>query len=87
MNRHEFRNGTNVTNTSDLPQGDTILGVQGVPDEIWYQEELQKHHFGYNTPQVFHGYHTDSLPFPFWSSEAYTFASTLVSLASYLNID
>ncbi|KAL5005812.1 hypothetical protein ScPMuIL_016970 [Solemya velum] len=87
MNRHEFRNGTNVTDTTGLPGNETIFGVQGVPPASWYQEELQKTHFGYDTPQDFHGYNSDiGLPFPFASSEPYTYASTMIALASYLDI-
>ncbi|KAL5016712.1 hypothetical protein ScPMuIL_006301 [Solemya velum] len=86
MNRHEFRDGTNATNTPGLPGTDTIFGMQGVPSASWYQEELQKKHFGYDTPLEFHGYNSDNgLPFPIWTSEPYTYASTLIALTSYLN--
>ncbi|KAL5005701.1 hypothetical protein ScPMuIL_016859 [Solemya velum] len=86
MNRHEFRNGTNVTDTPGLPGTETIFGVQGVPPASWYEEELQKPHFGYDTPQDFHGYNSNiGLPFPIWTSEPYTYASTMIALASYLN--
>ncbi|KAL5014184.1 hypothetical protein ScPMuIL_008454 [Solemya velum] len=88
-NRYEFTNGTKVTNTSQLPTLKTIEGVQGVPPESWYEAELQKKHYGFYTPQVFHGYNADDpvgLVFPFWSSEPYTYASTLLALSSYLNV-
>ncbi|KAL5014984.1 hypothetical protein ScPMuIL_009254 [Solemya velum] len=87
-NRFEFTNGTKVTNTSQFPTSKTIQGVQGVPPESWYEAELQKKHYGFYTPQVFHGYNADEplgLVFPFWSSEPYTYASTLLALSSYLN--
>lgn len=87
MNRYEFTNGTKITNSSQAPTLQTLTGVQGVPPESWYQAELQEKHFGSYTPQVFHGYNADdSTFFPFWSSESYTYASSLLALASYLNV-
>lgn len=86
MNRHEFWNGTNVTNTQGYPGFQTIFGIEGMPSESWYNDELQKKHFGFYTPEQFHGYNSDiELPFAFVSSDPYTYASTMLALASYID--
>jgi hypothetical protein len=56
----------------------------GVVDEESYQKMLKQEHFHTNTPVDFHGYNKDN--FPFWSSEPYTHAVTLLALAQFNNL-
>lgn len=85
----QFLNGTNVTNADNVPLSEfnnLISGVQGVVDEIEYQKMLQQKHFGQKTPLDFHGYNIKGGYFPFWSSEPYTYAVSLLALSQFNNL-
>ena len=58
-----------------------IVAVSGLIPEEEYQQMLREKHFNYTTPQEFHGFNVD--PFPFWSSEPLTYASTMLALTQY----
>ncbi|KAJ8320068.1 hypothetical protein KUTeg_001655 [Tegillarca granosa] len=85
INRFEFLNGTKVNQTTHLPGAPTIIGVQGMESEQWYESELKKPHFGNIPPTEFHGYNNDKSFFPFWSSESYTNVVSLLALSKYNN--
>ena len=86
----QYLNGTYVDpdkidpDQSDLEQ--VIVGVQGVIDEKAYENELKEKHFGQSTPIDFEGYNVKENIFPFWSSEAYTYACCLLGLAQFNNL-
>lgn len=46
---------------------------------------LKQKHFNVMTPVDFRGYNSE-MGFPFWSSEAYTYAVSLLALAQYNNL-
>jgi hypothetical protein len=86
----QFLNGTNVTNPDDVSGNDfqhLINGVQGFIDEKTYQKMLAQPHFGDQTPLDFKGYNSGMDFFPFWSSEAYTYAVSLLALAQFNNLE
>lgn len=56
----------------------------GSIDETTYQNLLNKEHFGKMTPIDFQGLNKDN--FPFWSSEPYTYAVSLLALSQYNNL-
>ena len=58
-----------------------LIAVSGLIPEEEYQQMLREKHFNYTTPQEFHGFNVD--PFPFWSSEPLTYASTMLALTQY----
>ena len=86
----QYLNGTTVVNPDDVPESDLtniINGVSGLFDEVKFEEELKKKHYGRDVPLDFHGYNTKGNEFPFWSSEPYTYAVSLLALAQYYNIE
>ena len=86
-NRKEYFNGTTF-NDKTFPQGlDNIIGMEGYVTPAKYTEMLQQPHFGMMTPLIFKGYNSghDSF-FPFWTSDAYTYATSLVALSHFDNI-
>lgn len=85
VNRFEFFNGTKVNQTTHLPRAPTIIGVQGIESEQWYESELKKPHFGSIAPTEFHGYNNEKSFFPFWSSEPYTNVISMLALSKYNN--
>ncbi|XP_060062486.1 uncharacterized protein LOC132543048 [Ylistrum balloti] len=88
-NRIEFMNGTAV-NSSVIPHGVTfLLGMSGYVSDEKYDAMLKMPHFGKMTPTEFDGYNDPTQPqsfFPFWSSNSYTYAATLMALSKYTNI-
>lgn len=58
-----------------------IYGIRGVIPEADYKMELKKRHFGEFTIVDFYGYNQGY--FPFWSSEPFTHAATLLALSRY----
>ena len=89
-NFDQFLNGTNVVNPDTLSRDDLpnlINGVQGSIDEPTFQEMLANKHFNFNTPLDFHGYNTKENIFPFWSSQPYTYAVSLLALSQFNNIE
>lgn len=90
INFLQYLNGTNVDPNKVINQDDLdilIAGVQGVIDEKVYDQMLLETHFGQRTPIDFHGYNVKDNLFPFWSSEPYTYAVTLLAFSQYDNID
>ena len=88
-NFDQFLNGTTVTDPASLGRGDlekVVNGVQGVLDEETYQEMLKQTHFGQATPLEFDGYNVKNNIFPFWSSQPYTYAVSLLALSQYNNL-
>ena len=85
----QFLNGTTVTNPAALSEDDlanVINGVQGSIDEATYQNLIKQTHFGEPTPLDFVGYNTKENIFPFWASQAYTYACSLLALSQYNNL-
>jgi hypothetical protein len=86
----QFLNGTSVVDPASVSRSDlelVINGVSGVIDEATYQNQLKQTHFGLPTPLDFHGYNVKQNMFPFWSSEPYTYAVSLLALSQYNNIE
>ena len=88
-NLYEFPNGTRFNGTSFPGSSPFAIGFQGHVDETTYQKLIKEKHLGRNTPIDFHGYNDPSDShgfFPFWSSDAYTYATTLLALSKFNNI-
>jgi hypothetical protein len=84
----QFLNGTNVTSPNQVRPGEflhLINGVRGFIDENTYQKMLKESHFGERTPLDFQGYNGNF--FPFWSSQPYTYAVSLLALAQFNNLE
>ena len=63
------------------------MGMQGHVTSQEYAAMLKQPHFGMKTPMTFDGFNSEAGDFfPFWSSDAFTYALTMVSLAQYENI-
>ena len=86
-NRLEYFNGTHFKDDK-FPSGDQfILGFQGHVTSSEYDAMTKQPHFGMKTPMTFDGYNSDPGDFfPFWSSDAYTYAVTLTALSQHENI-
>ena len=78
-----YFNGSSIPPDHNLTYHDNklIIAVSGLIPEEEYQQMLREKHFNYTTPQEFHGFNVD--PFPFWSSEPLTYASTMLALTQY----
>ncbi len=86
----QYLNGTTVTNPDSVSRDDlelVINGVQGSIDEETYQSQLKLNHFGQPTPLDFVGYNVKQNIFPFWSSEPYTYAVSLLALSQFNNLE
>ena len=80
-------NGTFVE-PSQVVNADTLIdGVSGMIDEVKYNDMLKEKHFGENTPLDFTGYNLKDNFFPFWSSQPYTYAVSLLAISQFNNID
>lgn len=75
-----FLNGSAVPKDA-MPSPDMVYAVRALIPEEEYAADLKKKHFGQTTPIDFVGYNSGS--FPFWSSEPFTYASAMLSLAQY----
>ena len=90
-NVYQYLNGTQFdpttfnTKTSSLV--DSIVGVSGYINESDYQRMITEKHFNISTPTTFNGYNVPGGEFPFWSSQPYTHAVTLLALAQSNNLD
>ena len=71
-NRNGHINGTKIH----------IRGMEGVAAESWYDGQLKQ----LKTPTIFHGYNSDPSYFPFWSSESYTYVTSMLALSTINNI-
>ena len=89
-NVYQFLNGTNFDpttfNTKSNSLVDSIVGVTGYINEADYQRMLTETHFNVSTPTTFNGYNVRQGEFPFWSSQPYTHAVTLLALAQWNNL-
>ncbi|ESO84294.1 hypothetical protein LOTGIDRAFT_236277 [Lottia gigantea] len=88
INRLEYLNGTNIPDETHFPTGGPFtLGVQGTIPKAQYDKMLTEKHFGVPTPTTFKGFNSGSTQdfFPFWSSEPYTYATTMLALAQSNN--
>ena len=86
-NRLEFFNGTHFKDDKFPKTMKHIIGFQGHVTPAEYAEMLKRPHFGKMTPATFDGYNSEPGSFfPFWSSDAYSYAATLLALAQYGNI-
>ncbi|XP_046380041.2 uncharacterized protein LOC124151566 [Haliotis rufescens] len=79
MNRLELFNGTRI-NKTEIRNEKFIQGVEGFIPENEYKQMMEKLH----TPTVFPGYNYNGDFFPFWSSEAYTYAIGMLGLGKYI---
>ncbi|XP_071109277.1 uncharacterized protein [Haliotis cracherodii] len=86
VNRMEYLNGTKIPNDQHFPSSPWIAGFKGVVSEDRYLEMCHQYHFGEKTPMTFSGYNVGSGYFPFWTSDAYTYASTTLAISQYSNI-
>lgn len=86
-NRIEFLNGTVIHDDSTFPDGPFFCGVQGLIPESQYAILLTRKHFGMNTPTAnFTTYNQPENYFPFWSSSAYTYATSMLAIARFDSI-
>lgn len=86
-NRREYFNGTTFPDDKFPTDFRNIIGVQGIVSAAEYDAMLKLPHFGRMTPMIFEGYNSEPGEFfPFWSCDAYTYATTLVALSTFDNI-
>ncbi|XP_052820625.1 uncharacterized protein LOC128246452 [Mya arenaria] len=86
-NRMEYFNGTKFTDKTFPTDIHNIIGMQRVVSPSLYDAMLKQPHFGQMTPMTFDGYNSEpGMFFPFWSSEAFTYATSLVAISHYDNI-
>ncbi|KAH3858411.1 hypothetical protein DPMN_101035 [Dreissena polymorpha] len=86
-NRMEYFNGTKFTDKSFPADIHNIIGMQAVVSTNDYNAMLLQPHFGKVTPTTFNGYNSEpGMFFPFWTSDAYTFATSLVAVSHFENI-
>lgn len=81
FNRFEYLNGTKIPLNATIFNEDVLIGFEGVVSENEYQVMLNQTRFGRRTPMVFKGFNSGNDSFPFWCSEAYTYATTMLALA------
>jgi len=80
-NYQYWLNGTRLPPDFEVSFNNSIhsaVGMFGMEDIDWYNEELQKKHFGRKTPMDFYGYNYDK--FSFWSSDELTYSATMLAL-------
>ena len=75
-----YLNGTTPP-VNAIPSPDMVIGVRSVIPEDEYKAKLKEKHFGKEAMVDFLGYNSGS--FPFWSSEPFTYASSMLALARY----
>lgn len=87
-NRKEYLNGTSF-NDDMFPDGLFLVGFKGTLSDEQYNILLSQRHFGEKTPIDFPGFNPRGSStgfFPFWSSDAYTYSTTMLAFAKYLKI-
>lgn len=84
-NHFTFVNGTSIPMDFNITMEDTnlVVGVSGIIPRATYQEQLKEKHFGSPVPVDFPGYNAPLWFFPFWSSEPFTYAASLLALTQY----
>ncbi|KAK7505582.1 hypothetical protein BaRGS_00003327 [Batillaria attramentaria] len=85
-NRLELMNGTDIPITEHRPKNEFMYGMEGYVPEAEYEVMINQTHFGRTTPTKFVTYNDPERFFPFWSSPAYTYATTMLVLGRYDNI-
>jgi hypothetical protein len=75
----------NALNESSHDYRHTRLVFEGVVSEEEYQDLLKKKWFGRKSPIDFHGYNNYPDYWPFWSSEPYTYVTSMLALAKFSN--
>lgn len=75
----------NRANFSDPDFMKEELAFEGVVSEAEYQTLLKEKWFNLTTPLDFHGFNNYPDFWPFWSSEPYTYVTTMLALAKYTN--
>lgn len=80
-NRYEYINGTKVPDGQHHHYAPSYRGMQGVVNETWYQQQI----VAKKSPVDFHGFNNNDY-FPFWCSESYTYAVTMLALSTFTNI-
>ena len=86
-NYARYLNGSLIPPGTNSTDSQTVVGVLGIIPEAEYNAMLKEKHFGENTPLDFHGYNAaGSGQLIFWSSEPFTYASSLLALTQYRNL-
>ena len=85
-NRIEFLTGTVIHDDKHFPDAPYLLGVRGFIPESEYSVLIQQKHFGMKTPTKFPGFNSRNNSFPFWTSDAYTYANAMLALSRYDSI-
>ncbi|XP_033099999.1 uncharacterized protein LOC117103538 [Anneissia japonica] len=86
-NHIEFLNGTILPSNTSIFDRNIVIAMSGVIGEEEYEDLLKITHFGKMTPTNFTGYNDPNAVFPFWTSDAYTYANTLLALAKFQNLN
>ncbi|XP_033100310.1 uncharacterized protein LOC117103797 [Anneissia japonica] len=86
-NHIEFLNGTILPSNTSKFDRNMFIAISGVIGEEEYEDLLKITHFGKMTPTNFTGYNDPNAVFPFWTSDAYTYANTLLALAQFQNLN
>ncbi|XP_033100316.1 uncharacterized protein LOC117103802 [Anneissia japonica] len=86
-NHIEFLNGTILPSNTSKFDRNIVVAMSGVIGEEEYEDLLKITHFGKMTPTNFTGYNDPNAVFPFWTSDAYTYANTLLALAKFQNLN
>lgn len=65
-----------------------LYGMESVISEEEYLKMTKEPHVSnMTTPMEFHGFNNDTSAFPFWNSPPYTYATTLLALSQYENME
>jgi hypothetical protein len=87
VNYAEYLNGTVIDPNQDYSDMNSLFaGVKGTIDKNLYQKLILVEHYNRTTPVDFHGFNVDGGGSPFWSSEPYTYAVSLLALSQYNNL-
>jgi hypothetical protein len=81
-NVFQYLNGTDIPSNGTLDEY-AVVGVKGIIPKNVYDEMLKVKHFNQTTPLDFHGYNIDGSYWPFWSSEPWTYAASMLALTQY----
>lgn len=79
----QYLNGTDIPSNQTTPDNHMVIGVKGIIPKIVYDDMLKVKHFNRTTPLNFHGYNVDGGYWPFWSSEPWTYAASMLALTQY----
>ena len=85
-NVYQFINGSDIPPSEIQVLEGMIIGVNGTIPKSQYAEMLKMKHFNQTTPLDFHGYNIDEGYWPFWSSEPWTYASSMLALSQYRSL-